>query len=198
PSFVNTTDGAEGTTPLIQPFLPAPGLQWGTSALRSYGVLTITNTPLVWNGNPGSAWDTNAANLNWQGGLSYFDNAGALFDDSAAGSTTVILTTSNSVAPGGYAIQTNIIPNVSTNFFTNGPAMLPGIVVSNATKDYIFGGNGKISGMTGLYKAGPGKLSILTTNDFTGVTILLGGTVEFTNANSLGVVNANGSRGVNI
>jgi autotransporter-associated beta strand protein len=75
--------------------------------------------------------------------------------------------------------------------------MLPGIVVSNATKDYIFGGNGKISGITGLYKAGPGKLSILTTNDFTGATILLGGTVEFTNANSLGVVNANGSRGVN-
>src|SRR5262249_5807852 len=66
---------------------------------------------------------------------------------------------------------------------TNDPAMSPGIVVSNATKDYIIAGSGQIRGMTSLYKTGPGTLSILNTtnNDFNGNVIVDGGTIVISN-----------------
>jgi len=63
-------------------------------------------------------------------------------------------------------------------------AVLPGIVVSNAVKNYVFTGSGKITGITGIYKTGPGTLSLLTTNanDFAGNVIVDGGTLEVTNS----------------
>jgi len=178
--FVNTID-VNGTYPTMWPPLPGPGLQWGLFDFRAYGTISVTNTPLVWNGNLNGNWDTNTAN--WKAGLVYADNQGAMFDDSASGTTVITLT--NVVAPAGFDVTTNISGGV-TNLFTNGPAMTPGIVVSNAAKDYTIAGSGKITGVTGLYKAGSGTLTILTSNDFRGSTILAGGTVAITNALGLG------------
>ena len=78
-------------------------------------------------------------------------------------------------------ISTNITVG-STNIFTNTPAFSPGIVVSNATKDYVFSGPGNIRGITGLYKTGSGRLTLMTTNDFNGNVIVDQGTLAITNA----------------
>jgi len=196
--FVNTID-VNGTYPLISPTLPGPGLQWGMAAFRPYGLLSVTNTALVWDGNGTQTWDTNSTANNWKSGQAFSDNQGAIFDDTASGSTTVTLTTP--VAPAGIAvvISSNVVAGV-TNFMvtTNFPAMSPGMIVSNAIRNYTFmpgSTNAKITGMTGLYKAGSGTLTILTTNDFTGNSYITGGTVEVTNVTGLGVVNANGVTG---
>lgn len=194
--FINTYD-VFGPYPLMWPPVPADGLQWGMSEFVPYGRVSVTKSPLVWDGSGSATWETNTAPNNWKSGLNYADNQGAMFDDSASGSTTINLTTV--VAPIGMPFTTNIITGVSTNRTTNQPAMAPGIVVSNATKNYIIAGNGKISGLTGLYKIGPGSLTILTTNDFSGNAFIYGGTVAVTNVNGLGTANnANGSSGFNV
>src|SRR2546423_15404947 len=116
----------------MSPPIPAPGLQWGLSDFRPFGTISVTNTPLVWNGNINGNWDTNTAN--WKSGNIYSDNQGAMLDDSASGTTTISLT--NVIAPIGFILVTNIVPNVSTNIITNNPVMSPGLVVSNTAKDY--------------------------------------------------------------
>jgi autotransporter-associated beta strand protein len=187
--FVNTID-VNGTYPVMSPAVPAPGLQWGLGDFRAFGTISVTNPAFVWNGNINGNWDTNTAN--WKGGLVYSDGGGVLLDDSAAGTTTITLT--NIVAPIGFILVTNIIPNVSTNIVTNTPTMSPGLVVSNSAKSYTIGGNGRISGMTGLYKIGSGTLTLLNTNDFTGSTVIAGSTIAVSNAAALGL---NGSGGIN-
>jgi autotransporter-associated beta strand protein len=187
--FPNSID-VNGTYPVMWPPLPVAGLQWGLADFRTYGRISVTNTPLVWNGNVNGNWDTNTAN--WQSGNIYSDNQGAMLDDSALGTTTITLT--NVIAPIGFILTTNIVPNVSTNIFTNNPIMSPGLVISNTAKNYSISGSGRISGMTGLYKVGTGTLSLFTSNDFTGSPIIAGGTLAISNAFSLGL---NGSGGIN-
>ncbi|MBC8095288.1 MAG: autotransporter-associated beta strand repeat-containing protein [Akkermansiaceae bacterium] len=54
----------------------------------------------------------------------------------------------------------------------------PASVVVDAPNDYTFTGNGNISGTTGLTKTNSGTLTILTTNDFSGPTVVGGGVLE--------------------
>lgn len=187
--FVNTID-VNGTYPVMSPPVPAPGLQWGLGDFRAYGTISVTNPAFVWDGSINANWDTNTAN--WKAGNVYSDGGGVLLDDSASGTTTITLT--NIVAPIGFILVTNIIPNVSTNIVTNTPTMSPGLVVSNSAKSYTIGGGGRISGMTGLYKIGSGTLTLLNTNDFTGSTVIAGGTIAVSNVAALGL---NGSGGIN-
>jgi autotransporter-associated beta strand protein len=187
--FVNTID-VNGTYPVMSPPVPAPGLQWGLGDFRAFGTISVTSPAFVWGGNINGNWDTNTAN--WRGNLVYSDGGGVLLDDSASGTTTITLT--NIVAPIGFILVTNIIPNVSTNVVTNTPTMSPGLVVSNSAKNYSISGSGRISGMTGLYKIGSGTLTLLNTNDFTGSTIIAGGTVAVSNVAALGL---NGGGGIN-
>jgi autotransporter-associated beta strand protein len=197
PNFIDTL----GYYPQMWPPVPRPGLQWGLGNFRLYGSVSITNSPMVWDGTSGGNWSTNTPDTSWKVGQSFVNNEGSVFDDSASGSTTVNLTTT--VAPAGFVTitVTNIVVGVSTNVVitTNDPAISPGIVVSNATKDYLIAGAGKISGMTGLYKTGPGTLTLMSSNDFTGNVIIDNGTVvvtnlgTFANIASLGVNPSSGS-----
>ena len=174
--------------PLIQPTMPGPGLQWNLSAVRDWGAIMVTNSTMVWDGVSSTSWDTNGLSASWKPGV-YNDNQGAIFDDTASGSTTVTLNTP--VAPAGYNVVTN--PAGPTTFLTNAPAFMPGIIVSNAGKDYTFVANdptNRIAGLTGIYKTGPGTLTLLTSNDFTGGIIIDGGTFAFTNIAALGKVSA--------
>jgi autotransporter-associated beta strand protein len=183
----------------MSPTEPVKGLQWDVSNFRTYGLIGITNSSLVWNGTPASTWTTNSGNANWKGSIDYNDNHGAVFDDSANAGGPVTVNISGSVAPLGYSTTTvtNIVGNTTNVVITtNDPAMSPGLVISNATKDYIFAGSGQIRGMTSLYKTGSGTLSILNTtnNDFNGNVIVDGGTLVISNlaGASLGTaVNAN-------
>ena len=112
---------------------------------------------------------------------------GAVFDDSAAGSTVVTLLTN--LAPESYSSQliTNTDNLTFTNIITltNQPVVYPGIIVSNALKDYVFAGPGHIKGITGLYKTGSGTLTLMTSNDFIGNVIVDNGTLAVTNFGGL-------------
>ena len=123
-----------------------------------------------WTGAGGENWDINdgadpttgTGTVSWKeanSGLAtrYLQTGSTidsvLFDDSAAGSTSVNLT----------AILT---PTTAT--------------VNNNTKTYTFTGAGKLSGGTSLLKQGPGTLVIANTggNDYTGTTTISAGTLQ--------------------
>lgn len=53
-----------------------------------------------------------------------------------------------------------------------------GAMVVNADDHYVFQGAGKIGGVGSVNKTGPGKLSMLTDNNYTGATVLYNGVLE--------------------
>ena len=179
--------------PLMSPTVPGPGLQWNLSGVQVFGIVSITNSTMVWDGNGSATWDTNSSPSNWKSGNVYGNNQGAIFDDRASGSTTISLTTP--VSPAGFNVVTvtniDIVLNV-TNIVTttNAPTFSPGIVVSNALKNYTFtasNSTNRITGMTSIYKTGSGTLTLLTANDFIGGVVIEGGTVAVTNTAAWGI-----------
>ena len=122
---------------------------------------------LAWNGNVNGNWDITT--LNWlAGGIStnYTDSSVVQLDDTATGTTSINLATA--VSPKS-------------------------VTVINTTKPYTLSGAGKISGATGLTKSGNGILTIATTNDYTGPTVLVAGTVAVNNLANGGLPSAVGS-----
>ncbi|HEX5220075.1 MAG TPA: autotransporter-associated beta strand repeat-containing protein [Verrucomicrobiae bacterium] len=120
-------------------------------------VVTSVNLPR-WEGQPGADWDIGISE-NWinQGtGLptSYGQGNAVLFDDNATGST----------AP-------NLVATVTPSSVT----------FNNSAKDYTLTGSGKISGSTGLTKQGTAATTIATANDYTGKTVIAGGTLSVAN-----------------
>jgi len=84
-----------------------------------------------------------------------------------------------------YTGDTNTFNDSATNFTVNfvgtlSPAPLSAVLV-NATNDYLFTGNGDLQGTTGLTKTNSGRLVILSTNDYSGVTTVGGGTLSVAN-----------------
>jgi autotransporter-associated beta strand protein len=108
---------------------------------------------LVWNGGlNGNVWDVNTTS-NWFNGVNtdyFFQQDGVTFSDLGGANTNVSLAT----------------------------ALYPLSVTVNSSSNYILGGSGKISGVTGLTKSGTGKLVLGTTNDFSGGTIVNSGTLQ--------------------
>jgi autotransporter-associated beta strand protein len=106
---------------------------------------------LTWVGDNGANnWDLSASN--WVNGATSFNfqtGDSVRFDAAGAANPTVDLTV---------------------------PVSPASVVVSN-TASYTFTGAGNISGATGLVKTNSGTLSVLTTNSYTGPTIIGGGTL---------------------
>ena len=121
------------------------------AANASVDLVVATNT-LVWSGAVNGNWDiSTTANWTRGGAISVFNsNATAQFDDTASGTTAVILNTA--VSPSGV------------NF-------------ANSSKNYSISGNGSIGGGTALVKAGAGTLMLATTNTYAGTTTVSGGTL---------------------
>lgn len=132
--------------------------------------VTITGSETAkWQGNVGGGdWDIDpdggntAGTFNWKTSVlntstryaqGSVNTDSVTFDDTATGTTTVNLTT------------------------TLTPVSL---TVDNPTKNYTFGGAGKISGTTGLTKMGNGTLTIANTtaNDYTGGTVISAGVLQ--------------------
>jgi autotransporter-associated beta strand protein len=141
-------------------------------------VISSVSSPR-WDGQAGGTWDigvtTNWVNL--ADGLPVVYNQGntALFDDSAAGTKTVNLTTT----------------------------VTPASVTFNDTVDYTLNGSGKISGTTGLTKSGSGTATIANTgaNDFTGPVSLSGGTLSvasLANGGSASAIGASSAAATNL
>ena len=123
----------------------------GTHNTRS----TVTNAfivaaRLLWKGDgTANAWNSSATN--WLSGgtaATYADPAGVVFDDS--GSTAPAVALAQTVQPMS-------------------------VVFSNASRNYVVGGSGRISGFASLTLATPGTVTLLTSNDYTGSTVIASG-----------------------
>lgn len=115
-------------------------------------IVTGTAKHLLWSGAVGADWDTAA--LNWLAAGSptnYAQGDFVTFDDSGFNNPNVNLVTV--FAPGG-------------------------VTVSNPSVAYVFGGVGGLSGTNRLVKQGAGALTITTANNYSGGTIISGGTVN--------------------
>jgi autotransporter-associated beta strand protein len=64
-------------------------------------------------------------------------------------------------------------------------------VTVDSAGDYTFAGVGKITGATGLVKNNSGTLTVLTTNTYSGPTIVNGGTLQVGNGTTLGSISTN-------
>ncbi len=113
-------------------------------------------TSVTWTGNPvQNVWDV-LTHTNWL-------NAGAL-DFFVTGDTVLF------DAAGAARPNVSIVGNVS-----------PAAITVDAATDYTFLGEGSISGAGTLNKTNSGTLSIVTTNLYTGATIIGGGTLAVNN-----------------
>jgi len=109
---------------------------------------------LRWAGTPTNNWDLSGSNV-WAFGSSgapaaFANSQSTVFDDRASNFTVNVAAT---VAPGG-------------------------INLSNSANNYVFAGSGKITGGTTLTMNGTGNLTLTTTNDYTGLTTVSGGTLQ--------------------
>jgi rhamnogalacturonan endolyase len=184
--FVNPLDGSleAGIYPLIQ-FTGT--LSGGISNLVVRGVVgkpfTLTNISgalalVVIQSRP-------PTNIVWKGGL-----AANLWDQSGTSNWL------NGVATDVFAFGDSV------NFDNTGstsPAvnllggLNPSSVLVNASVHYTFTGSGGISGDGGLTKNNSGTLTMLTTNDYTGVTTINGGTLAVSSLDNGGLPSAIGA-----
>ena len=115
-----------------------------------------------WNSAASALWDLTSSNWFNTGTATtdrYFQLDDVLVDESGAYTNVLLLTT----------------------------AMYPGsVTVNSATRNYSFGGAGRISGATGITKQGDSTLSISNNNDFFGPVAIEGGVLRVANANALG------------
>ncbi len=121
------------------------------TANSSVDVVVATNN-LIWSGAVNGTWDTGVT-ANWtRGGASstFNSNAGAQFDDTAAGTTAVTLNAAVSASAVNFA---------------------------NSSKNYSISGNGSIGGGATLVKGGTGTVTLATTNTYAGSTTVNAGTL---------------------
>jgi len=132
--------------------------------------VTITGSDTVkWTGAVNGDWDIGtAANVggtnNWKlvtaGSATNFINTDTItFDDTATGHNVNLTGT-----------------------------VLPAFTTIDASSNFTFSGPGKISGTTSLTKAGTGTLILATNNDYTGGTVVTGGTLQLGNGGTAGSI----------
>ncbi|MGA4643901.1 autotransporter-associated beta strand repeat-containing protein [Limisphaera sp. 4302-co] len=133
-------------------------------------VVTAIGQPR-WEGLAGPVWDigqtTNWVEISTGEPTVYREGNPVLFDDNAAGTTTITLDTV--VHPAA-------------------------VVAENSTRNYHLSGSGRISGSTGFTKRGAGTFTMhLAANDYTGPTRIEGGTLVITNVAPAGQPSAIGA-----
>ncbi len=120
---------------------------------------------LVWRGTSGNIWD--ATTFNWSNatqnadGVAYADPDQVRFDDSAFN-----FTVSNALT---------VMPS--------------SVLVTNNVHNYVFYGNGTISGIGALTKAGSATLTISNNQAYTGGTVVAGGTLVLAKGGATGALN---------
>jgi autotransporter-associated beta strand protein len=159
-------------------------LSGGLTNLSVSGVIgTLTNPPnaiaiivnaarppatLVWTGNGGNNfWDT-GTNVTWLNDSApdrFYFLDDVVFDDTGSSNVTA-----------------NLVGDLT-----------PNSVTVDASVNYTFSGAGKITGTTGLTKTNSGTLTILTTNDFTGPTVIGGGVLSISRLANSGAASGIGA-----
>ncbi len=125
--------------------------------------LRITSESLSWTGDQSHLWTTTAVGgaQNWlfdSSGIEYGNNDGVQFDDTATGTTDVIL-------------AENVSPSA--------------VLFDNSSFDYTLSGGFGITGTTPFVKNGTGKLTISTDNSYTGSTAIFNGILEIAASGSI-------------
>ncbi len=146
----------------------------GTGTQATQLLLSVFTTPTKWTGATSGSWD--ATSTNWQS----FDNTPAAYSDGLA------------VTFGDNGANTNPITIVSTVrpyslTFTN-----------TAATTYTFSGADISDAPGGVILNGTGTVSFLTSNSYTGATVINGGTLVVGNDNALGAVPAKGVGAKNV
>ena len=139
------------------------------SQIAALALGTRAPTNLVWRGIGGNQWDTGVS-TNWlaNGAVERFQPLDSVrFDDTGAAEPIV-----------------NLVGQLK-----------PTSVTVAATADYTFTGTGYISWQANLCKSNSGTLTILTTNDFTGPTVVGGGTLAVRLLAAAGTPSAIGAAG---
>lgn len=161
-------NGSTSNIALTLPAGTAHTLNVGAGAITLTVPVTRAPAAIIWTGaSDGNTWDI-ARTPNWsrEGSQDAFVSGDTVgFDASGASNTTINL--ANSLPVGG-------------------------VTVSSAA-DYTFGGDGSISGGGGLTKFGAGTLTILTTNTYSGPTVVTGGTLAVNNLGDGGSPSSIGS-----
>ncbi len=126
------------------------------------GALTYVGRPVLecatWSNQSGD-FKWNASSVNWsENGVnfSYMDGVEVVFTDTGAGRITL----EGTLAPESVRV--------------------------NSSADYVFAGEGKLSGEMTLTKEGSGTLTLETANEYSGGTIISGGKLVVGNASALG------------
>ncbi|MCS7337276.1 MAG: autotransporter-associated beta strand repeat-containing protein [Verrucomicrobiae bacterium] len=166
-SYTGTLTGSLTNLVLTGPFAPACVLTNPPGHIAVLVVGTRPPTNLVWRGAGGNQWDVGSS-YNWlaNGAVERFQQLDSVrFDDTGAALPIV-----------------NLVGRLT-----------PSAVTVAATADYTFTGTGYISGQTGLVKSNSGTLTILTTNDYTGPTVINGGRVSVALLSAGGTPSARGA-----
>ena len=153
---------------------PYDGLAVDTSVPGVVRLVVAAGSQLTWVGDGSvNTWDINStANWNNGAGASVFHQYDSvLFNDNGSASPAV-----------------NITTNVK-------PAL---IIVGDASANYVFSGNGKISGAASILKTNTSTLTITTiSNDYSGPTIVQAGTISMQDNGTFpaagGIVISNGA-----
>jgi autotransporter-associated beta strand protein len=157
----------DSTGNIINAPWPAP-TQAGSEGFILAGVAVLNAAPVV-----GLTWSNAAGTGVWNvGGAANWNIPGAAFQNGNA------VTFDNSI------ITTNQTITLNT---TVSPAS---ITVNNSTGSYTITGTGTINGSTGLTKLGTQKLTLATSNTYTGMTVVNAGTLELAATGALPVNNA--------
>ena len=168
---IQTRDITAGFSPSLQT-LPA------SDAAASFVFIpgpTNNYASLQWFGSPTNNWDLSGTN-NWRifgsaTPTNFSDSAVTVFNDSAANFSVNLAAT---ISPGA-------------------------VVVSNVTANYFIGGSGSISGSANFTKYGNARLTLATTNFYTGNTLIAAGTLALGSGkaipggNGFGNVTVNGA-----
>ena len=135
------------------------GLTTDTGCLSWEGGELYYNARLTWSAEAGRIWNNQDAN--WSLGEYSFGDADGMnveFTDAASGDVTLV---------GALAPESVLVNN-------------------SAGHDYSFTGAGRLTGAMRLAKEGAGKLTINTANNYSGGTLIAGGTVVMGNEDALG------------
>jgi fibronectin-binding autotransporter adhesin len=126
-------------------------------------VYEVSGINPIWTGSGNGQWTTAVQSpKNWKTNVAtdFINGDGVTFNDTAPGSTTVTL--------AGTVVPSSVLFNHST------------------AKDYSLTGAGAITGAGLLTKSGTGTLTIGTTNNYSGGTIINGGVLDLLTGGTLG------------
>lgn len=155
-----TTTGSSGSFNTGAPTFTGAGVTPGTTSAisTSGGVVTLTVTEIggiarTWLGDGiANNWDYVTTNWLNAGTLDYYSDGDLVtFDDTGSATPPVNLTA----------------------------AFQPASLVINAAQNYTFSGVGQISGPTTVVKTNTGMLTLLTMNNYSGVTTIGQGSLQF-------------------